>query len=141
MIDISSKVFDTVYTAVTTTDPNADVTDVPAERFAKFPAVVVRETNNAPVRRTDTDDNSENYSRIDYEIRIYADDETGAKAKADQLMQSADAAMKGLKFRRTMCHRLPNQDRTIYCVYGRYSVIVRAPFESGEDTVYQMYRG
>ena len=140
MINITNKVFDTVYTAVTTVDSSADVMDVPAEKFAKYPAVVVRESNNIPVRSTNTDDDSENYTRISYEIRVYTDNQTGAKAKADLIFEAVDSAMKSLKFYRSMTRRLPNQDRTVYCLYGRYEVVCSAPVVDGESTTYYMFR-
>lgn len=140
MINITSKVFDTVYNAVHLADKTADVIDVAPERFAKFPAVVVRESNNIPMRNMNTDDNSENYTRISYEVNVYTDNQTAAKAKADMIFEAVDQAMKSLKFYRSMTRRLPNQDRTIYRMYGRYEVIVQAPQEINGATVYQMYR-
>lgn len=140
MIDISSKVFDTVYTAVTTVDSTVDVMDVPPELLAKYPSVVVREVGNVPVKSTNTDDCAENYTRISYEINVYTDNKSGAREKATQIFQAFDTAMQNLKFARTMTRRLPNQDRTIYRMYGRYEVIVSAPETVGNNTVYHMYR-
>ena len=141
MIDIFNMVFDTVFNAIRVVDDDADIMDVPAEKFATYPAVTVRETNNVPLKRMNTDDCAENYSRLSYEIRIYCDDAKGAKAHAKKIFQAADAAMQGMKFYRTMKRELPNQDRTVFVIYGRWEVVVGQPQEINGNTVYQMYRG
>lgn len=140
MIDIFNKVFDTVFDAIKAVDDTADIMDVPADMFAKYPAVTVRETNNVPVKRMNTDECAENASRLSYEIRIYCDKLTGAKSHAKELFQAADSAMQGMKFFRTMKRELPNQDRTVFVIYGRWEVIVGKPQEINGNIVYQMYR-
>lgn len=141
MINISNMVFDTVYNAVAVSShSDADVTDLPDDRFAKPKAVVVHEVNNVPVRDTATDDNAENHARISYEIRVYVNLLDDPKTTADELFEVTDTAMQGMKFYRTMMRRYPSEDRTRYRIIGRYEVIVRAPVTIGQDTVYQMYR-
>lgn len=139
MIDIESKVFDTVYNAVMTAFPNARVDAGYIERSSTFPAVSVVETNNIPVPSTDTDDNSENYTRLYYEVNIYTNTHNTAKSEARAIAKVIDDAMKSLKCYRTMMHQLPNQDRTIFRLYTRYEVIVRQIVD-GDNTVYQFYR-
>lgn len=141
MIDIFNMVFDTVFNAVKAVDDDADIMDVPADMFAKYPAVTVRETNNVPLKRMNTDDCAENCSRLSYEIRVYCNDKELAKSHAKQIFQAVDAAMQGMKFYRTMKRELPNQDRTVFVIYGRWEVVVGQPQEINGNTVYQMYRG
>ena len=140
MIDIESKVFDTVYNAVTAVFPNARVDTGYAETAASFPAVQVIETNSVPVRRTNTDDNSENYTRLFYEVNIYSDRKDTAKTEARSIAKVVDDAMKSLKFYRTMMHQLPNQDRTIFRLYTRYEVVVREIDDGNGNITYQFYR-
>lgn len=139
MIDIESKVFTTVYNAVMTAFPNARVDAGYIEQSSTFPAVSVVETNNVPVRSTNTDENSENYTRLYYEVNIYTNTKDTAKTEARAIVKVVDEAMKSLKCYRTMVHQLPNQDRTIFRLYARYEVIVRE-ITDGDDTVYQFYR-
>lgn len=141
MIDIFNMVFDKVFDAVKAVDDSADIMDVPADMFAKYPAVTVRETNNVPLKRMNTDDCAENYSRLSYEIRIYCNDLKGAKSHAKEIFQAVDAKMQEMKFYRTMKRELPNQDRTVFVIYGRWEVVVGQPQEIDGNTVYQMYRG
>lgn len=140
MINIESKVFDTVYNAVHAAFPDARIDAGYVESSATFPAISVVETNNVPVRNTNTDDSSENYTRLYYEVNVYSDKADTAKSEVKAIMEVADTAMKSLKFYRTMLHQLPNQDRTIYRMYARYEVIVREFTDDGGNTVYQFYR-
>ncbi len=140
MIDIESIVFDTVYNAVITEFPAARVDAGYVEKSATFPAVSVIETNSVPVRSTNTDDCSENYTRLYYEVNIYSDKQDTAKSEARSIAKVVDSAMQSLKCYRTMMHQLPNQDRTIFRLYLRYEVIVKELKSNGEVTGYQFYR-
>ena len=140
MIDIESKVFDTICNAVTTAYPAADVTTGYDEQTATFPCVVVREVDNAPYRNSATDDCCENHSRISYEVSVYTDNANTAKTTGKAILAVVDTALQGLKFRRLRINQPLNINRTIFRQYGRWEVIVSQPETVGEDTVYQMYR-
>lgn len=139
MIDIESKVFDTVYNAVHTAFPEARIDAGYIEQSATFPAISVVETNNVPVASKNTDDNSENYTRLYYEVNIYTNDSSTAKSEARAIVKVVDDAMKSLKFYRTLVRQLPNQDRTIFRLYARYEVIVGEKID-GDNVVYKFYR-
>ena len=98
MIDIESMVFDTVYNAVIALYPKARIDAGYVEKSAVFPAVSVVETNNVPVRSTNTDDNSENFTRLYYEVNIYSDKKDTARSEARAIAKVVDEAMKGMKF-------------------------------------------
>lgn len=140
MIDIESKVFDTVYNAVHAAFPNARIDAGYVERSSTFPAVSVVETNNVPMRSTFTEDNSENHSRMYYEVNIYSDRQDTAKSEARAIAKVVDEAMKGMNAYRTMMHQLPNQDRTIFRLYTRYEMIVGEGITDGDTTTYHVYR-
>lgn len=140
MIDIESKVFNTVFDAVKLAYPNADVTTGFDETTAKFPCVVVMEMNNAPLRNMNTDDCAENYATLSYEISVYTDSMNHAKTEGKGVLEVADTAMQGLKFRRIRKNQPLNINRTIFRQYARYEVIVGKPIEVNGNTVYQMYR-
>lgn len=142
MIDIENKVVDTIFNAVKANDayPNADVTTGYDEKTATFPCVVVEEVDNAPVRRMDTDDCAENYTRLSYEVSVYTDNANSAKTVGKDILQIVDNALQGLKFRRIRKNKPLNINRTIFRQYARYEVIVGKPIEVNGNTVYQMYR-
>lgn len=140
MIDIGNKVFDTIFNAVKTEYPNADVTTGFDETSAIFPCVVVYEMNNAPLRRTMTDDCAENHTRIEYEVSVYTNTVGTAKSEGKAILEIVDNALQGLKFRRLRKNQPLNIDRTLFRQYGRWEVVVGKPVEIDGNTVYQMYR-
>lgn len=132
MIDVENKVFDTVYNAVILEDPNATVISDTVEEFAKFPVVTLNEIDNSTFLKTLTRQNEEQHAKVTYEVNVYCDNQTGHKAKCKQLFDAVDNALLGMKFTRTLVTRLPNVDRTIYRMYGRYYAIV-SKAEVSED--------
>lgn len=142
MIDIESKIVDTIYNAVKANNayPNADVTTGFDEKTAVFPCVVVQETNNSPYRRANTDDCAENYTRLTYDVSVYTDNANSAKTEGKKILGIVDNAMQSLKFRRIHKNKPLNIGRTIFRQYGRWEVIVGKPVINGEKVIYQMYR-
>ena len=140
MIDIESKVVDTIFNAVTAIYPNADVTTGYDEKTAVFPTVVVEEVNNSPYRQSATDDCSENHARITYEVNVYTDNTGTAKSVGKDILNIVDLALQGLKFRRIHRNKPLNLNRTVFRQYGRWEVIVSKPVTDGDNTIYQMYR-
>lgn len=150
MLDIESKIVDTIYNAVKANDAyqNADVTTGFDETTAIFPCVVVEEIENSPIRRTDTDDCAENYTRLVYEVSVYINDKDKAKTEGKNILSIVDTALQGLKFRRLRKNKPLNITRTIFRQYGRWEVVVGKPIirtdivdgKPVETTVYQMYR-
>ena len=142
MIDIESKIVDTIYNAVKAVNayPDADVTTGFDEKTAVFPCVVVQETNNSPYRRGNTDDCAENYTRLTYDVSVYTDNANSAKSEGKKILDIVDTALQGLKFRRIHKNKPLNISRTLFRQYGRWEVIVGKPIVVGENTVYQMYR-
>ena len=140
MIDIESKVVDTIFNAVTAVYPNADVTTGYDEKTAVFPTVVVEEVNNSPYRQSATDDCSENHARITYEVNVYTDNTGTAKSVGKDILNIVDLALQGLKFRRIHRNKPLNLNRTVFRQYGRWEVIVGKPGTDGDNTIYQMYR-
>ena len=140
MIDIHNKVVDTIFTAVTTQYPNADVTTGYDPKNAIFPCVVIEEVDNVPYRKSATDNCAENHSVITFEVSVYTDSENSAKTDGKKIIDIVDGALQGLKFRRLRLNRPINIERTIFRQYLRSSVIVGKPVEVGKNVVYQMYR-
>ena len=142
MIDIESKIFDTIFNAVTASAayPTANVTTGYDEKNAVFPCVVVEEVNNAPYRSGNTDDCAENYTRLTYEVSVYTDNLNNAKTTGKDILKIVDDALQGLKFRRIHKNKPLNLNRTLFRQYGRWEVIVGKPVHVGNNLVYQMYR-
>ena len=141
MIDILSKVVDTVYNAVITGYPNINVTTGYDPKNATFPCVVVEEIDNVPYRNTATDDCVENYSRLTYEVNVYTNSQDSAKTEGREIIKIVDAALADeLKFRRIRFNKPLNVGRTIFRQYIRSEVIVSKPEDGSGNTVYRFYR-
>ena len=142
MIDIESKIVDTIFNAVKANNayPDADVTTGFDEKTAIFPCVVVEETNNSPFRSANTDDCAENYTRLTYEVSVYTNNVNSAKSEGKKILEIVDTALQGLKFRRIHKNKPLNIARTVFRQYGRWEVIVSKPITVGDNTVYQLYR-
>lgn len=148
MIDVENLVFDTVFNGVRTVHPSMEVTKGYPEENAKFPHIVIRETNNVPVQRMNTDDCAENFSRLTYQVDVYSDKEGTARSECRDLLALVDGIMQGMKFRRIHMNEPLNINRTIFRQYARYSVVVgkgvtKTETVDGKEvstTVYQMYR-
>lgn len=148
MIDVENLVIDTVINGVQTVYPNLPVTQGFIEKNATFPCIVVRETNNAPVQRMDTDDCAENYARLTYQVDIYSDKAGTARSECRELLNLVDGIMQSMKFRRINMSEPLNVKRSIFRQYARYSVIVGKGVTTVtgtgdnvvETTTFQMYR-
>ena len=140
MIDIENLVYDTVYTALRTIYPTLNITSGYDEKEAKYPTVIVRQTNSVPVQSMNTDASAENFTRVTFEVEAVSDKENTARSQCKELLNAADTAMQNMKFRRIHMNRPVNTDRTVYRQYARYEVIVGKPYLKNGNTVYPMYR-
>ena len=144
MIDIENLVLDTVYNGIAAVRNDVHVTRGFIEKTAQFPCVAIREIENAPVQRTDTDACAENYSRVAYMVEVYSDKAGTARSECRDLIKLVDGIMQGMKFRRQRLNEPLNVERTIYRQYARYVAIVQKGIvteENGEETItFQMYR-
>lgn len=148
MIDVENLVIDAVYNGVTTVHPNLPVTKGFIEENAEFPCIVIRETNNVPVQRMDTDNCAENYSRLTYQVDVYSDKADTARSECRDLLNLVDGIMQSMKFRRIYMNEALNIERSIFRQYARYAVIVREGVttttgtgnEQVTTTTFQMYR-
>lgn len=148
MIDVENLVFDTVFNQVRNVYPNMEVDKGYIEENATFPCVVVREVNNVPVQRMNTDDCAENFTRLTYQVDVYSDKENTARSECRELLKLVDGIMQDMKFRRIHMNEPLNIDRTIFRQYARYTVVVgkgvTVVTDEGNEqvttTTFQMYR-
>lgn len=140
MIDIENFVFDTFYNHLIVLFPNANITKGYDEHTAASLTVIIRETNNVPLRKTATDDCVENHARLNYEIEVICDTESTGRIICQDVLAEVDTAAQGMKMTRIYKSRPINTDRTKWRQYVRYEVIVGKPQTIDGKTVYQMYR-
>ncbi|MBP5442295.1 MAG: hypothetical protein J6Y60_03560 [Treponema sp.] len=140
MIDVESKVFDTVYNSLILLMPDVNVTAGYDPSTAVYPTVTVSETGNVPVASMNTDDCAENHTRLTYEIYAISNKQDTGRSECKAIIDAVDGIMQGMKFRRIHKNAPVNINRTLWRMYARYEVIVGKPVEIDGDTVYQMYR-
>ena len=148
MIDVENLVFDTVFNSVRTVYSNLHVSKGFIEETETFPCIVVRETNNVPLARTNTDACAENYSTLTYQIEVYSDKADEQRSECRELLKLVDEIMQGMKFKRTYMSEPLNIKRTIFRQYARFTVIVDKGIttvtgtgdEQVETTTFHTYR-
>lgn len=148
MIDIENLVIDTMANGIHDVHANLPVTRGYIEENAEYPCLVIREVNNEPVQRTDTDDCAENYSRVTYQIDVYSSKDGTARSECRELIKLADGIMQGMKFRRTFLSEPRLTNRSVFRQYARYTAIVAKGVttvtgegdSAVETTTFHMYR-
>ena len=141
MIDIESIVFDTVYKAVKSKFPKAEVKSVYVESAAEFPCVCVVEDDNRTFQKTLDGSLNEHHAELLYTVTVYSNKKNGKKEEARAIAKVIDEAMQGMKFTRIMLNQIPNIDQLIYRIVGRYRAIVSEGLKQSDGkTIYQIYR-
>ena len=140
MIDVENLIFTKIYNAVHEAFPKAKIYGETVEQIASFPAVTIQEINNVSLRRTIGTDNEDNHATVTYEVNVYDDSKTANKQKCKEIMSIVDKVFMDYGFYRIMVARLPNQDRTVFRIYGRWRAIVEKGITEGDDTIFYTYR-
>lgn len=141
MIDIESIVFDTVYKAVKSKFPKAEVKSVYVESAAEFPCVCVVEDDNRTFQKTLDGSLNEHHAELLYTVTVYSNKKNGKKEEARAIAKVIDEAMQDMKFTRIMLNQIPNIDQRIYRIVGRYRAIVSEGLKQSDGkTIYQIYR-
>jgi len=103
----------------------------------KFPAVNIVESDNFPVRSTQTNANLEKTVQVVYEVNVYSNKTKGKKAECKDIAALIDTEFMRLGFTRLVLNPIQNMnDATIYRMYGRY----RGEVAVDADGNYIVYR-
>lgn len=136
MVDIESKVFSTVSTALRTAYSGIFVSGEYIDAPGSFPAVTLTESSNTVIRNRRTAQRIENGANVMYEANVFSNKKGGKKAQAREIMATLDAEMASLGFTRTFMNPIPNiNDATIYRLVARYEAAV---LPEGENS-YRVY--
>ena len=133
MINIENR----IYTILKETIPGVNTSSVYVEAPSEFPHVSIIEEDQALYTQSSDSDNIENHVRVVYGINVYT---MNNKAEAKNIIQTLDSELMELGFTRDMLQQIPNEQRGIYRMYGRYEAIVSTARDvNGVDT-YFIYR-
>ena len=140
MIDIEAKVFNTVYTAVSSVYTDIDMSSMPIENPAELPHVSLFEAGNRNYDPGDTIDRGiENYVRVVYQADVFSNKKDTAKSEARAIAALIDNSMKAMGFRRSLSSQIPNVDRSIYRYTLRYEGVVSKGVAVGQNTVHTIF--
>lgn len=125
MIDIESKVFSSIATALRAQFSGIYVYGEYVKSPSSFPCVSFVEMDNYPVVQTQDSTNLENHANVLYEVNIYSNKKSGKKTECRTIAAFVDSEMQKLGFTRLMLNPIPNvDDATIYRMVGRYKAVV-----------------
>lgn len=134
MIDIESKVFTVVSTALRSQFPGIFVTGEVVANPPVFPAVSLVEMDNSTYTRSLDTSGQENHATLMYQIEVYSNLSTGKKSQCRAIIKTIDEEMQAMGFVRVGSSpmQLPNSDSTIYRMVSRYRATV-----SKDEVIYR----
>lgn len=129
MIDVESRVFSPIATALRAEFANIFVASEATNSPAKFPAVTIVEQDNSVLERMRTL-KIENAVSLMYEVNVFSNAIGGKKKlEAKKIMAVIDREFAQIGFTRTMCSPVDNlQDNTITRYVARYEAVADKNF-------------
>jgi len=141
MIDIANVVLRIAKDAVISTYSDCEFTSDNPESISHFPTVSVVEIDNSTYIPSLDNTYEENHTSVAFDICVYTNKTAGKKSQAKAIMNLIDTAMIKAGFIRYTVQELPNIDRSIYRLGGRYKAVVSAPYTDAKgNTVHDIYR-
>ncbi len=149
MIDIENIVLNTVTNVLRekylTDYPGLVIYAVENPVPESFPCVTVVLADNYTYQKTlTTGAYRENHAHVTFTVNVYTDNMQDRKRIAKDIFNTVDLTMQDMALTRTYAAYMPNIDRTIFRITGRYYGIVEKPIitdENGETKeTYLIYR-
>lgn len=138
MIDVSNLVVRVVKESLSEF-PDVKVYSNFIDETEKLPAVTVYEVSNEIDKRTMDSDGAEHYANVVYEVAVYTDNSNG-KQLAKKMFTTINDALVSINFVRSFKGELPNIDRTVFRILGRYEARVSEDIARGDDVINKIYR-
>lgn len=125
MIDVYNEVFSTVAAEVRRKHPDAYLIGENIRNPSQFPCVTLDETENIMVDELIDSSHEEDYGAVEYRLQVFSNKQGGKRAEARAIFAVADAAMRGMGFRRTTYTTTPEiYNSTIYSINATYEGVV-----------------
>lgn len=124
MIDLEKEIYTTLYNSLTLTYTSLTMSGTTQFMPNSFPFLCVEEADNQAYEETQDSSNIENHARVTYEVNVYSNKKTGAKAECRKILSSVDTLLGGLGFTRQTYSPIPNADPSVYRVVARYIAVV-----------------
>ena len=121
MIDYEVNIFDTVYRQVGSKCARGKFTSIYVQSPTAYPAGSLIELSNRTVREFQSSTPTENFSRVMYQLDTFA----MSKKEARDVYKTADEAMIGMGFTRTMGNFIDNAGNPdVYRYTARYEALI-----------------
>ena len=132
MIDIEnyivSQIDSTLWSTFGSTYTGLKVYGTEVEIPESFPCVTVVATDNFTIRNTrEFGKNTENHANITITVNVYTNNGKDRKETGKKLFQAVDGILQNFNFTRTMASPMPNVDRSVARIVGRYTGAVGEP--------------
>lgn len=132
MIDIESKVFNTIAKSLRTSFPGIFVTGEKIAAPKSYPCVSIEEADNYAYSRTQDSSQSENHASLMYEVQVFSNKTNGKKTECKTIFAAVDNKFNELGFVRKTKQPIPMDDAKSYQLFGRYEAVV-----SQEEIIYR----
>lgn len=121
MIDVESKVYTPIATALRSAFQGIDVSGEYVNAPSVFPHVSIVEADNYTTLAHLDNSDSEKYATLMYEVNVYSNKGARKKSECKQIMATIDDLMYSMNFTRIAMTPIPNMgNASIYRVTARY---------------------
>ena len=133
MIDHLNEIFTLVATRLREEHAPITVTGEYTRQPSKFPTVTLDEIENLTVARLEDSEGAEKYSALTYRLQVFSNKQSGKKAEARAIFNTANSVLYNLGFRRVTYTTTPEiYESTIYSITATYEAIA-----SVDGTIYK----
>jgi len=133
VIDISNELYSEIAAGVRAQFPAVFITGTANPAPPSFPTASIAEISNTTYTRTLDSSNRENHARLMWEINVYSNLASGARAQCREIMRVIDELFIFRNFTRSFSEFVGNADRGVTRLAARYTAIV--------DREKRLYRG
>ena len=120
MIDIESKIYSPIRTALVNAYEGIFVTSEPTATTAKFPAVsIVQQDNYMSINKLDNS-GTEKFATIMFQVDVYSNKASGKKSQCKEIMNVVDTMLFALNFTRISLTPIPMANDGYYRLSARY---------------------
>lgn len=133
MIDHLNEIFTLVATRLREEHAGITVTGEYTRQPSKFPTVTLDEIENLTVDSLEDSEGAEKYSALTYRLQVFSNKQSGKKAEARAIFNTANSVLYSLGFRRVTYTTTPEiYESTIYSITATYEAIA-----SVDGTIYK----
>lgn len=120
MLEVESKIYSPIRTALVNAYEGIFVTSEPTATSAKFPAVsIVQQDNYMSINKLDNS-GTERFATIMFQVDVYSNKASGRKSQCKEIMNVIDTMLFALNFTRLSLTPIPMANDGYYRLSARY---------------------